>query len=142
MNNLFKCTVSLLIILLSGFSAQATAPNKNSMPLLVYCGYSETTDPVKKDIVIDDPGTQGAQLSFITKKGIELLVTVTTDLNLENEKLKDISILIIPSTAGGFIEAHARGLTESNRKDNGVSAQIPLPRQDGGLDFVRIACGI
>lgn len=128
----------LLIISILVFAIASEA----SKPLLVYCGFSENTDPPKKDIVIDDPGTQGAQLSMITKKGVELLVTVSTDLNLENEKLKDISMLIIPSTAIGFIETHARGLSESTRKDNGVSAQIPLPRQDGGLDFVRIACGI
>lgn len=108
----------------------------------IYCGFSETAEWPSHNIVVDNPGSAGAELIYHTSYGDTVFVLLTTMENIPNPLQTDITILIQTSQAGGFIEASARGLVESPQKWNGVATQTPLNRKDQGLYFVRVSCGI
>ena len=111
-------------------------------PLVVYCGFAERTDYPLPTIPVYNPGTQGKLISYQTSLGDEVFALVSADTNFSNPNLTDITVLTQNSVGGGFIEIAARGVSSSEKHNNGVTAQVPITRKDQGLYFVRIICGI
>lgn len=130
---------SKFIFIFSIFFAMIT---QAEMPKSIWCGFSETADWPSHDREIPNPGGIGIELVYQSTYGDRLFVFVTTMLNISNAEQMDMTLLIQSSQGGGFTEVSARGLVESPQKWNGASAQVPMQRQDGGLYFLRVSCGI
>lgn len=127
-----------LILLFFGLPVLVSA----AQPEYLYCGFSESAAWPSQNIIIENPGPGGTQLTYHTTHGDDVFVFITTMPNIPNEKQTDMTLLIHNSQGGGFIEASARGLVESEKKWNGVATQTPMQRNDQGLYFVRVSCGI
>jgi hypothetical protein len=126
------------------FLAIATFFTATSMarPEKIYCGFSESAAWPTQNIILENPGYNGIEIVHRSTYGDDVFVFLTTMENIPNAEQTDMTLLIQTSQAGGFIEASARGLSESPQKWNGVATQTPLNRKDGGLYFVRVSCGI
>ncbi len=108
----------------------------------VYCGFSELTDFPKLDKTIRNINLDGYQLVYTTTKGDQVHVLVTLTDSIYDQYKKDLSLLVLNSTGGGFYHTISTGILASENKSSGAHLQLPLPRKDGGIYFVKIMCAI